>query len=314
MEPLIALVGAVFFLLFFGFVGGLQLARTVRSRRGERYLTTHGISAPAHVTAVEPMDRRLNHGLGHPVWIAVAGPHGEWSQRVTDGVGGYALREGTSVTVRCAPEDPAHFRIDEVNAPNGPYRVRPPRDPFSELGPFVVPACLLGGVLLAVCGALAAILTPELLFGLSALVPLVGVVLLVSAVTRMVRARRLRNRSAMAVGVITEQWKEYGARRRRRSRKGRSSYVLLITVYFALPDGREVHTRSSENPMLWQVEENQQVHVHYDTAHPPAFHVAELDYNRTVKTTVAVIAGVVFTLIGGFMSVLLITLGPVLAP
>lgn len=276
-----------------------DLLRNWRERRDQRRLDETGLTATGRVLLVEPMQRRVNGGAGHPVQLEFVDSAGRPRQfRDTSGLGGYVVRTGTQVTVRYSATDPALVRVEEVHGPGGRYRPEHRRRTASVVpGLLALPGVVIGGVAIAIY-EFDALSLPRLGPAFTGdLVPLVfGLIgLAILSVTGGFAIRRLVTRRPRqeVVGVVTEVWEEL-INTGRHSRE-----VHPFTVHFATLDGREVHTRyriaGSRRLAL-----HQRVRVRYDPAYPPSFDVAELRYAVWLLWLIPSLIGAVFLMIGGF--------------
>lgn len=297
--------------LVFAVVAVTTLRRALLDRRKRRHLDRNGVPARARVVRVEPMDRSLNGGAGHPVLVEIHDSEGNrWQHRITDGLGGFVVVEGTWLSVRHSPKDPGLLRAEEVGGPHGPFPVRPERGRWEAIAPFVLPACVITVMVLIPLVALAGNANPTVFLIVPMAIPIVGVVLFTVSLVRGVRQWRRRRRSAETIGTVTDQWEQ----RVSTGGRGNTRVVLVCTVRFALPDGREVHTRSPEGPHWRQLSAGQPVRIRYAPEFPPRFQLAELDTKRVMEFVVPVLAGLMMLLIGGIVAAGILASGLFLGP
>ncbi|TQN33216.1 uncharacterized protein DUF3592 [Haloactinospora alba] len=297
-SELFPFVVAVLYLVFAA-VAVTTLRRALSDRRRRRHLDRHGVPARARVVRVEPMDRSLNGGAGHPVLVEIHGCEGHrWQHRVTDGLGGFVVAEGAWLSVRHSPEDPELLRVEEVNGPHGPFPVCPERGRWNAVAPFVLPVCVIAVMVMIPLVILAGNANPTVFLVVPLAIPVVGAVLLTVSLVRGAGERRRRRRSVETTGTVTDQWEQ----RVSTGGRGNTRVVIVCTVRFALPDGREVHTRSPRSPHWGQLSVGQPVRVNYSPDFPPRFQLAELDTKRAAEFVVPAVVGLMMLLIGGIVS------------
>lgn len=248
-------------------VTAANVAHRLRERGEVRYLETHSVAAAAVVAEVEPIRREVNDAFSHPVVLSFTdlGGHRRRIRHAT-GLGGYAVPEGTEVTVRLSTTDPDKFRVAEIAGLNGGYPVA--RYPG---GPPL--AGLAAALAVAVLALAAVVLEPVVLDSAwsSASDAVGGFWFILGSSYFLWLGLRKKCRLAVlpeqAEGTITKVWERTvgGADKKQ---------LYAFTVHFSTPDGREIHSRYPEES-YYPRHQGQRVGVRYSAAYPPRFEVPD---------------------------------------